>query len=140
MGCGTMFVTVTCMKLRIKGNSLRLRLTRTEVDRFASEGVIEEMIGFGPEPDQILVYRLCRDDSVSSIQAGLANNELTVSVSAEFADHWIETEQVAMEAHNNIGNERFLHTLIEKDFACLAPRPGDDDKDAFPHPAAGRGC
>lgn len=128
------------MKLRIKGDSLRLRLTQKEVGRLASDGVVEETIGFGTSPDQSLVYRVRRADTVASISTKFIVNELTVSVSADVAARWIGTEQVAMEAHNDIGNGRFLHILIEKDFACLTPRQGDEDKDTFPHPGTGGNC
>jgi arabinogalactan endo-1,4-beta-galactosidase len=37
------------MKIRIKSNSLRYRLTRSEVERFAQEGVIKEKIQIGDE-------------------------------------------------------------------------------------------
>ena len=30
-----------------------------------------------------------------------------------------------------------LAILVEKDFACLAPREGEDESDMFPHPDAG---
>ena len=35
------------MKIRIKGNSIRLRLTKTEVDNFAANGFVEEKTEFG---------------------------------------------------------------------------------------------
>ncbi len=34
------------MKLRIQGNSIRFRLTRTEVDQFARQGRMEEGVEF----------------------------------------------------------------------------------------------
>ena len=35
------------MKIRIKGNSVRVRLTRSEVDHFAETGYLEESTEFG---------------------------------------------------------------------------------------------
>jgi hypothetical protein len=32
-----------------------------------------------------------------------------------------------------------LNITLEKDFACLAPRAGEDESDNFPHPDAQRG-
>jgi hypothetical protein len=29
-----------------------------------------------------------------------------------------------------------LNILVEKDFACLAPRAGEDERDMYPHPNA----
>ncbi|MGH8167708.1 MAG: DUF7009 family protein [Woeseiaceae bacterium] len=31
-----------------------------------------------------------------------------------------------------------LSILVEKDFACLAPREGEDDSDKFPNPLEGK--
>ena len=46
------------MKLRIKGNSLRLRVSRSEFTRFLSQSRIEETIHFGPGPEAKLTYGL----------------------------------------------------------------------------------
>jgi hypothetical protein len=32
-----------------------------------------------------------------------------------------------------------LGILVEKDFACLAPREGEDESDMYPHPEAKQG-
>ena len=39
------------MKLRIKGNSLRFRVTQSELAKLVELGRVEETIYFGPEPD-----------------------------------------------------------------------------------------
>jgi hypothetical protein len=31
-----------------------------------------------------------------------------------------------------------LRILVEKDFACLAPREGEDESDMFPNPLSGK--
>ncbi len=31
-----------------------------------------------------------------------------------------------------------LKILVEKDFACLAPREGEDESDMYPHPLEGQ--
>ena len=36
-------------------------------------------------------------------------------------------------------NGDVLSILVEKDFACLAPREGEDESDMFPHPGAEQG-
>ena len=45
------------MKLRIKGNSLRLRVSRSELTRFLSPGRIEETIILARDPKQSLPMR-----------------------------------------------------------------------------------
>ena len=128
------------MKLRIKGNSLRWRLTRTEVERFVAQGMVEEALEFGTGPGESFVYRIRHDVSAESLNAEFANNELTLRVHPDAAGLWTGTEQVGIEAHHDIGNGRFLHILIEKDFACLTPRAGNDDLDTFAHPSAVEAC
>ena len=47
------------MKLRLQGNSVRLRLTRSEVERLREIGLVEELVDFGTA--EVLAYRLqCR--------------------------------------------------------------------------------
>ena len=43
------------MKIRIKGNSLRYRLTKTDVERFSSDGYLQEQTVFG---NGMLTYAL----------------------------------------------------------------------------------
>ena len=44
------------MKLRLQGNSVRLRLTRSEVERLRETGLVEESVDFGA--GAALAYRL----------------------------------------------------------------------------------
>ena len=50
------------MKLRIRGSSLRLRLTRSEVAEIGAGNAVEERVEFGGEPAQQLVYALVPSD------------------------------------------------------------------------------
>lgn len=120
------------MKLRISGNSLRLRLTRSEVEEFAATGSHENSIDLA---GGTLTYRLERTDN-GEFRASLTGDTITVSVPATAADRWTETEDVAVDAPTNGG----LKIIIEKDFACLKPREGEDTDDHYPHPATGTVC
>jgi hypothetical protein len=44
------------MKIRIKGNSIRLRLTQSEVGQFVQEWIIKEQIQFGLKQNDTLEY------------------------------------------------------------------------------------
>jgi hypothetical protein len=120
------------MKLRIKGNSVRLRLTQGEVARFAEVGLVEEVTEFGA--GQKLIYALVRSDSEENICAEFAVGKLRVIVPAPQADQWANSSQVGVEVEQETDNGNKLKILIEKDFTCLAPRSGEDDADAYPHP------
>ena len=69
-----------------------------------------------------------------------ANNMLTVLVPAAHADNWTSTDEVGIAAVQPANESERLSILIEKDFACLTPRAGDDDKDSFPHPGVAGAC
>lgn len=127
------------MKLRIKGNSLRLRLSQSEVRRIAEQGAVEDRIEFGPDAGQAMRYILRSDKAAKHIFATLENCTITVSVPEAMAKMWALTEQVGMEAQQSLGNGKMLSILIEKDFQCLTARPNEDESDNYPHPNAAVG-
>jgi hypothetical protein len=119
------------MKLRLRENSIRLRLLQGEVKNLSESGSISETITFGKS--QILVYRL-QISETAAISASFQNGEITVEIPRETADDWINTAQVGLQAEQEIAGEKPLSILIEKDFVCVE-RPADaDNADAFPHP------
>ena len=121
------------MKLRIRGNSIRLRLTRSEIAQFADTGSVEERVEFGfTKP--ALFYRLDRTDDGNGARANFEDQCLSVSIPAADAEKWIESEQVGIEGMQPIGINQVLRILVEKDFACLAERVNEDDSDAFTNP------
>lgn len=125
------------MKLRTTATSIRLRLSQTDVRNFAEHGVVEETLKFDPEGKEWFVYRLVRDQNAEGVLATFANNQLTVSVPVDLADDWTSTEVVGI---NNDATNAQVQILVEKDFTCLAPRVGEDDRDTFPHPQASQNC
>jgi hypothetical protein len=125
------------MKLRVRGNSLRLRLTRGEVDALVREGRVEEHVAFAPDPAARLVYAVEARD-VAVVAAALAPGEITVVVPVALARTWASSDEVGISREQAVGAEGTLKLLIEKDFTCLVPREGEDGSDAFPHPKASR--
>ena len=63
------------MKLRIKGNSLRIRLTKTEVNTIATNGYLEEETLF---VNNKLVYALQRVDEGNALTATMEQNKITL--------------------------------------------------------------
>jgi len=124
------------MKLRIRGNSIRLRLTQSEVSQLAAEGHVENAISFG---NSQLRYIITTVGDEEKLKADFRNNEIAVYVPASDVRKWEASEQVGIEANQALGDGD-LDILIEKDFACLKPREGEDDADTYAHPhAAGNG-
>jgi hypothetical protein len=115
------------MKLRIQGNSLRLRLTQKDVAQLCEWGRIESCIEFSPGHD--LVYALQGSLRANSIAATFDGRTIRVTIPADAITDWAESNQVSIEAPSQAG----LHVLIEKDFQCLHGR-GEQDRDAYSHP------
>jgi len=119
------------MKLRIKENSIRFRLTKSEVESFAASGIIEEVVRFN---QQNFSYSLEKVFG-RKLTASFENGKITVSVPIETANQWTDSEEISLE-----GNDGELRLLIEKDFACLKPRKGEDESNNFPHPNQNQSC
>ncbi len=129
------------MKLRIRGNSLRLRLLRGEVERFGATGRVMETIQFGASPAAQLSYVLEANSEAREISANFTGNEVTVSIPDSMARNWVDSDEVSLRSEQSIENgkqnstsENVLKILIEKDFVCLDRRNDPDNADAFPHP------
>ena len=118
------------MKLRIKGNSIRLRLLKSEVDQFAAEGSLTDRTAFGANS---LRYSIRVSADAEKIFAEFQDNEIRVVIPDKLAREWVANGEVGFEADQSVGDE-ILTILVEKDFACL-DRPDDPDRhDAFPNP------
>ena len=124
------------MKLRIKGPTLRLRLTQGEIRALAEQGVVEERVPFAPGVD--LIYRLRRDATAREISAHYREGVVEVRVPESDARQWCTTELVTL-AHEQPLPQGVLRITLEKDYACLAPRSEEDESDNFPHPDGARG-
>ncbi|MEM9918053.1 MAG: hypothetical protein AAF990_08155 [Bacteroidota bacterium] len=121
------------MKIRIKGNSIRLRLSQVEVTELQLNGRVEESITFSPSTK--LVYCLELSAFAVAIEAKYEANRITVVIPEATAYPWCQTDQVGVENRQRIDAEGAeLAILIEKDFRCLTDRPGEDESDLYPHP------
>ena|SRR6188508_591367 len=120
------------MKLRIKGNSIRLRLLRSEVDRLATGGSVSESTAFGPA--DVLRYTVKADANANAVIAMFEYGEIVVRLPSDAAQKWASTDQVSIETVQPTGDDQVLEVLIEKDFVCL-DRIDDPDRDeAYPNP------
>ncbi|MES2278215.1 MAG: hypothetical protein V4592_19450 [Bacteroidota bacterium] len=114
------------MKIRIKGNTIRYRLTKPEVERFATDGMVKEETHFN---NRVLSYILQKNNA-DSITAEFINDTITLYMPAQLAAEWASTERVGFE--NEAGE---LSLYIEKDFKCL-DNVAEDQSDNYPNPLA----
>jgi hypothetical protein len=127
------------MKLRIKGNSMRLRVSRSEVARLMAAETLVETIQFAPKPDARFSYALQREPSVKVPTVQYTKNKVVVLLPADQADAWAGTDQVGIAEDISLGELGALALLIEKDFACL-DRSDEDNLDTFANPNAATQC
>lgn len=121
------------MKLRIKGNSVRLRLTQPEVAMLVAQGAVEERTTF-PAGDA-LVYRLVADGDAREPGAGYKDGVMIVWLPAAAAARWARGTVVGLEFASPLKQGGELRVLVEKDFACLNTSRGESEDGAFPNPS-----
>ena len=68
--------------------------------------------------------------------AFLSENGIRVRLPETVVLAWATTEQVSIEGEQILDDGEKLSILVEKDFACLAPRPGEDESEMFANPDA----
>jgi hypothetical protein len=127
------------MKMRIKGNSLRLRVSRSEITRLLKQDRLEETIHFAPEAGAMLIYALEQSPAVDVPTTRYSHNTVTVLIPADQAWVWCTTDQVGIEKDIDLGRFGTLTLLIEKDFACL-DRSDEENEDTFANPSANSSC
>ncbi len=120
------------MKLRLRKNSIRLRLTQGEVAEFAETGIVEDSVQF--DAGSRLVYRLRTAADADDVSARFEGEIITVTAPVVVGRNWAGSGQVGIEGDQKVDGDGILKILIEKDFTCLEPRPGGEDDDMFPHP------
>jgi len=126
------------LKLRIRGDSIRLRLSRSEVEQLAKSGAVSESIRFGPASE--LEYAVVASADVSGPRASFAGCRITVALPQKSIAEWRASNEVSLRAEQALASEGKLSILVEKDFPCLVPRAGEDDSDAFPRTGDAVAC
>ena len=116
------------MKLRIRGDSIRLRLTRGEVEELVAHGAVAETTRLPVGP--AFGYQLRADALGRAVTATFEAGVLGVAVPRAAAEAWAASEEVAIRGEVPVAGVA-LTILVEKDFPCLTVRQGEDDSDAF---------
>lgn len=120
------------MKLRIKGDSLRLRLTQGEVRQLEEQGAVEDCVRFGGGAQ--MVYRIKSHPSSTALSASYADGALEVRLPAAATLLWCRSNEVTLAGAQPVAADAELRIVVEKDFACLTAREGEDESDNFPNP------
>jgi hypothetical protein len=115
------------MKLRIKGNTIRIRLSETEVNLLAEGSTVVEETHF---PSSKLTYKI-QPSTAESVD--FIDGVVQVNLTQGEIDRWAKTDEVTISKDIAIPNANILSILVEKDFKCLTVRP-EDESELYPNP------
>jgi len=118
------------VKIRIKRNSIRYRLTKTEVETFCSSGYFEETTDFGTKK---FTYALKAKEGIDTLDAEFKGDAITLFLDKEKSKDWYKTNQVGFNQIVRKTSGTTLTLLIEKDFVCM-DETIEDQSDKYPNP------
>jgi hypothetical protein len=119
------------MKLRIRGNSVRIRLTRSEVARLGQGFAVEQTTQFSR--DSVLRSSIEPSAGAQTPTAEFESAGVSVKLPQQQVRQWAYSDEVTIEAQQRVAPGTSLQILVEKDFECIhSKREGDSD--AFPNP------
>jgi len=122
------------MKLRIHGNSIRFRITQSEMAALVDGVRLEDSVQFGPAQTEILSYALEISPQCSEVRALYSQGVIQVVLPVSLARALAGTDQVGIEHLQSIAEGVTLKILLEKDFQCFHPKPSENESDNFPNP------
>jgi hypothetical protein len=121
------------MKLRLKGNSVRVRLDRRDIEGLIDRGRVDDSVRFGPG----LAFSYAVEMGPAARErpkASYTDGRLTVRIDPEDAEEWLAGDRVGFD-HEQVVDGGVVRVLLEKDFACIDRPAGEEADDAFPNPA-----
>ena len=119
------------MKLRIHGQSIRVRVDRRDLEQLLHEGRVTDEAAFGDEPDRCISCLLeiaGPPDSLPSVD--YHRGRFVIQLGRDTANDWRNSDQVGFKTTRDEGG-RMIRLTLEKDFACLDRAVGEEREDAY---------
>lgn len=111
------------MKLWIRGNSIRFRVSKTELAKIADQGTVDDAVRFTSDIE--LRYGIDVRPT-GAVTAAFDGASLRVTLPKSLLDLWLRPEQLSVEGSQPIGGGKVLQILLEKDGADAGSRgPGE---------------
>ena len=118
------------MKIRIKENSLRIRLLKSEVYKLEADGYLEAQTSF---VNNKLVYALESIEEGDQLTVDFMDNKITMFVPISLLKGWADNALVGFNAQMPLSENGSLYLLLEKDFVCTDATT-EDQSDNFLNP------
>ncbi len=119
------------MKLRISGNSIRLRLSQSDVNILITEGKIIEKFNF-PSPSPVFEYQLSVLKSSDVTHILFDGQKIIFEIPQLEINNWANSNQEGIYKTISIEKNEELNLQIEKDYKCLHKE--NETTDTFPNP------
>lgn len=119
------------MKIRILGNTIRIRVKMFETDALKDTGMIEEVLSFGPDDtDKLRFQVMAGDEDFAIVRDPMI---IRIVVPQALVHTWATTDLVGFEELITTSKGAQINVLVEKDFACL---DGDreEEEGSYPNP------
>jgi hypothetical protein len=118
------------MKIRIKGNTVRFRLTKSDISTLMRTGELSDQTEF---IGSTLIYKIASSAN-EAMSADMIGNVITLSVPENALSNWASTTKVSLEGNMLLKNNSSLYLLLEKDFKCMDGDVNVDQSDFFENP------
>jgi hypothetical protein len=119
------------MKIRIQRNSVRFRLSKSDVEQLGTNGYLQEETAFGTSK---FFYAVKQDPTADALSAEFANGIITMFVPTAFTKDWVTNNVVGIDANVLLDEQESLYLLVEKDFKCL-DNVTEDQSDNYENPS-----
>jgi len=115
------------MKLRFRGNSLRLRVNRREVAGLAAGAVLQEEVHF---PGDGQISYVLETSPQSAPEASFQQGVVRVAAPQDQVREWASSDSIGL-YFDLPANGTSLRVAIEKDLECVDGPPEERDPHAF---------
>ncbi len=112
------------MKIRIKDNSIRFRLTQSEVSELGKNGSISSFTEFVDRP---FIYAIEKTND-TTLSAVFIENRIVMKMPEAMVEELVSTDTVGFD-----GQVGAVKLLVEKDFVCI-DNTLEDQSDNYPNP------
>ena len=121
------------MKLRLLDDSIRLRLSRSEVVAASERGFVESQTRFAD--GSVFTYALEASQDASGAGAAYKRDRMVVKLPASEIAAWAnDDDAVSLRGEVRLSDGGQLRVLVEKDFKCRVPQGDEDQSDLFQNP------
>jgi len=121
------------MKIRIKDSSIRLRLSKVDINTLSDEGCVLAECQIMPSNTLKYMISIAENDEIS---IKMKYNTIDLKIPYEQLQQFTHGDQVGFDCTLPNGTDKGLYILVEKDFQCLVPRSHEDESNLYNNPLA----